>query len=73
MVCNGARIRFVDGSKFLLGLKHENTCYALIPRKRNGGNTKITNTKGAEVPQREVKELLEYFQEQVCRTMQHTK
>jgi len=33
VVCGITRICLVDGRKFLDGLKHENMCYALIPKK----------------------------------------
>ena len=33
-VCSSARICYVDGRKFLEGMKHERVCYALIPRVR---------------------------------------
>src|SRR5271156_5868857 len=31
-VCSNARITFVDGRIFLEGMKHENMCFALIPK-----------------------------------------
>ena len=31
-VCGSARVTFVDGRKFLDGMRHEHVCFALIPK-----------------------------------------
>jgi hypothetical protein len=53
-VCSSARICYVDGRKFLEGMKHECVCYALIPR---------TDKEGSEKMLIEVSGLLNEFQD----------
>ena len=40
-VCSSARICYVDGRKFLEGMKHERVCYALIPRVSKEDSEKV--------------------------------
>lgn len=53
-VCNSAIIFYVDGRKFLEGMKHEHVCYALIP---------IMDKEGSEEVPVEVFGLLNEFQD----------
>ena len=53
-VCGNARISFVNGRKFLEGMRHENMCFALIP--------KSDKQEVEDVPV-EVEDLLNEFQD----------
>ena len=53
-VCGSARVTFVDGRKFLDGMRHEHVCFALIP--------KASKEEIEDVPV-EVADLLNEFQD----------
>jgi len=57
-VCGNARIYLVDRMKFLDGLKHENMCFDLIPKKCRDLSAETITKKKEEPPLEEIIELL---------------
>lgn len=57
-VCTNARICLVDGKKFMDGLRHDNVCFALIPKK-----TEKPEPKGEH--QKEIKNLLTEYEDKI--------
>ena len=42
-ICNSARVSLVGGRKFMEGMKHQDMCYALIPRKDKEDSSEVSD------------------------------
>jgi len=58
VVCGNARIYLVDGRTFLDVLRHENMCYALIPKKLG-----IMKKETEDTQPEEIRELLTEYED----------